>query len=70
MNSDLIGKSLPSAKYGAWIVNEVRGTRARLLTGDMKGEMWMDVDQLRSLLKFVEDEYLAIEAQSQFTTKP
>ena len=56
MQHELIGKSLPSAKYGAWIVNEVRGSRARLLTGDMKGEMWMDVTDLREFLEIVEEE--------------
>lgn len=40
----MVGRSLPSQKYGAWIVAEVRGNiegRSRLVTANLKGEQWV-----------------------------
>jgi|SRR6185436_5722642 len=42
--SVLKGRSLPSRRFCCWIVNEVSGDingRARLVTGDLKGEQWV-----------------------------
>lgn len=40
----LKGRSLPSVKHGAWIVDEVSKTiegRSRLVTANLKGEQWV-----------------------------
>lgn len=49
----LVGRSLPSQKYGAWIVAEVRGNiegRSRLVTANLKGEQWV---WTRSLVEMI-----------------
>lgn len=50
----LVGRSLPSRKYGAWIVAEVRGNiegRSRLVTGNLKGEQWVWTRELVAMLE-------------------
>lgn len=49
----MVGRSLPSKKYGAWIVAEVRGNiegRSRLVTGNLKGEQWVWTRSLVAML--------------------
>lgn len=49
----LVGRSLPSTKYGAWIVAEVRGNiegRSRLVTANLKGEQWVWTRSLVAML--------------------
>jgi hypothetical protein len=46
----LVGRSLPSRRHGAWIVDEVRGSRARLVTGDLRGEQWVWTNELETWL--------------------
>jgi hypothetical protein len=41
----LKGRSLPSSKFGAWIVDQVSPTvngRSRLVTANLKGEQWIN----------------------------
>jgi len=50
----LVGRSLPSRKYGAWIVAKVSGDiegRSRLVTGDLKGEQCVWTRQLVDMLE-------------------
>lgn len=49
----VVGRSLPSRKYGAWIVAEVSGNiegRSRLVTGNLKGEQWVWTRSLVAML--------------------
>jgi hypothetical protein len=49
----MVGRSLPSRKYGAWVVAEVRGNiegRSRLVTANLKGEQWVWTRQLAAML--------------------
>lgn len=51
---NMVGCSLPSQKYGAWVVAEVRGNiewRSRLVTGNLKGEQWVWTRSLVGWLK-------------------
>ena len=61
--SDLLGRSLPSQKYGAWIVDEIRGSRARLITANQKGEQWMDVETLKRIFAIMDQESPNIKAE-------
>ena len=57
----LVGRSLPSRKYGAWIVAEVRGNidgRSRLVTGNLKGEQWLWTKSLVEMLEYLSHENL------------
>lgn len=51
--SDLVGRSLPSKRYGAWIVAEDRGERVRLVTGNLKGEQWRWRAEVEAMLEEV-----------------
>jgi len=45
----LCGRSLPSAKFGAWIVESVSDTiegRSRLVSANLKAEIWMATSEL------------------------
>ena len=49
----MVGRSLPSQKYGAWVVAEVRGNiegRSRLVTANLKGEQWIWTRSLVAML--------------------
>ena len=42
--NQLVGRSLPSEKFGAWIVDRASETidgRSRLVTANLKGEQWV-----------------------------
>ena len=48
-----VGASLPSEKFGAWIVDEIRGSRVRLISGNLKFDQWRDKEDVESMLQVV-----------------
>ena len=49
----MVGLSLPSRKFGAWIVAEVLGDiegRSKLVTANLKGEQWVWTRSLMAML--------------------
>jgi hypothetical protein len=48
-----VGASLPSQKFGAWIVDEIRGTRVRLVSGNLKADKWLSLEVVESMLQLV-----------------
>ena len=49
-SSDIVGRSLPSSRFGAWIVNEVRGCHTRLVSGNLRHEKWMLTSRVMDML--------------------
>jgi hypothetical protein len=52
----LVGRSLPSHRHGAWIVDEVHGERARLISANLRWDQWVRVTDLVHWLKLIENE--------------
>lgn len=51
------GRSFPSKKYGAWVVDRVSETidgRSRLVTADLKGEQWLWTQQLVNYIEVLD----------------
>lgn len=55
----LLGRSLPSLKYGAWIVDKVSKTiqgRSRLVTGNLKGVQCVWTHELVEMFNILDEE--------------
>lgn len=55
-STELLGRCLPSARFGAWTVNEVRGSHTRLVSANLRHEKWMLTSQVIAALKVMEFE--------------
>lgn len=55
----LKGRSIPSSKFGAWIVDQVSATmevRSRLVTGDLKREQTISTQSLVNMFEILDSE--------------
>lgn len=61
----LKGRSFPSPKFGAWIVDSVSHTidgRSRLLSADMRREAWVYTSSLVHAFELLDNEAKTIES--------